>query len=438
MEQHPEGGAEGPRKGRRGCCVVVAVVAALVVIGGGIWLYFWLTAAPKAKPKKPVVPVVAMTSRIGDLPMYLTGLGNVTPLNTVTVHTRVDGEIQKVGYVEGQEVREGDLLVELDPRPFQVQLTQAQGQFQRDQASLKDARLDLARYEKAGAAASQQQRDTAAATVGQLEGAVVTDQGNIDSAKLNLVYCHITSPLAGRVGLRLVDPGNIVHQTDAGGVVVITQIEPMTVIFTLAEDDLPKVLKAEHGGIGLAVQAWNRDLTTYLATGSLTAIDNQINVTTGTVQMRAQFENKDHALPEANQFVNVKLLVATRRGAVLIPAAAVQQNPQGAAFVYVVNTVQSSDRPAEQKPDQKPVQTVEARPIKVGPTEADTTVVESGLAAGETVVTDGVDKLQPGTKVDVRLPGAASSANSAMSATSAWPATSGVEARSAAAPAHRK
>lgn len=418
-KQPPAVGAESPPQGRRGCCVVVAVVAVLALVGGAIWFYLWWTKPAKPKPPARPVPVVATQARIGDLPMYLTGLGNVTPLNTVTVHSRVDGEIQKVGYTEGQYVHQGDMVVELDPRPFQVQLTQAQGQLERDQASLKNAKLDLARFTAAGAAASQQQRDTAASTVGQFEGAVITDQGNIDSAKLNLVYCHITSPLDGRVGLRLVDPGNIVHQSDAGGVVVITQIEPMTVIFTLAEDDLPKVLKAENGGIGLAAQAYNRDLTTCLATGSLAAIDNQIDVTTGQVRLRAQFENKDHAL-FPNQFVNVKLLVATRRGVVLIPAAAVQQNPQGAAFVYVVTT----DSTSVQKAEQKPGQTVEARPIKVGPTAADSTVVEDGLTAGEWVVTDGVDKLQPGTKVDVRKPGAATSAVSASSAASASSARS--------------
>jgi multidrug efflux system membrane fusion protein len=285
-------------------------------------------------------------------------------------------------------VHEGDLLALIDPRPFEVQLTQAQGQLARDQASLNGAKLDLAKYEAAGQAASDQQRDDARATVKMYEGAIKADQGQIDSANLNLIYCHINSPITGVVGLRLVDQGNIVHASDAGGLVVIAQIEPITVIFSLPEDYLPQVLKTNKDG-KLATLAYNRDLSTYLATGSLLAIDNTVNVNNGMVKFRAIFENKDHSL-YPNQFVNVRLLVDTKKEAVLIPTAGVQRSPQ-TTFAYVV----------------KDDSTVEMRPIKIGPSEGETTLVEEGLSPGEVVVTDGVDKLQPGMKVSVRQAAAA-------------------------------
>lgn len=375
------------------------LLALVLLVGGGYAIYQYgprlvvLVSPGKTATSQPVrtTPVVAVPARQGDLPIYLNGLGNVTPLNTVTVHTRVDGELIKVAFVEGQTVQKDDLLAELDPRPFQVQLLQAKGQLAKDQAQLENARLDVKRYEAAGEAASQQQRDTAAATVRQLEGMVVSDQSQIDNANLQLVYCRITSPLTGRVGLRLVDAGNIVHQSDPGGLVVIAQIEPITVIFTLPEDALPQIQKAMAGGTPLVTEAYDRDLRTHLATGSLMAIDNQIDPATGTVRLRAVFENHDHSL-FPNQFVNARLLVDTKKAAVLIPSVAVQQSPQ-TTFVYVVDANE----------------TVEMRPIKVGPTEGSRTAVADGLAAGELVVTDGVDKLAPGMKVTVRTSSNASS-----------------------------
>jgi multidrug efflux system membrane fusion protein len=347
--------------------------------GGG----FLATSKPAASQPSRAIPVAASPARRGDLPLYLMGLGTVTAYYNVIVHTRVDGQLDKVLFTEGQMVREGDPLVEIDPRPFQVQLKQAQGQLARDQASLKNARLDLARYQEAGQAASQQQRDTAAAAVGQFEGAVLTDQGQIDSANLQLIYCHIASPITGKVGLRIVDPGNIVHAADPNGLVVVTQIEPIAVLFPIPQDNLPQVFKAMDGGKKLVVEAYDRNMKVRLATGTLFAVDNQVDLTNGTVRFKAVFENKDHSL-FPNQFVNARLLVSTKKNAILIPAAAVQQSPQG-MFVYVVGADE----------------TVEMRPIKLGPSGGEVNSVEEGLSPGEMVVTDGVDKLQSGTKVTV-------------------------------------
>jgi multidrug efflux system membrane fusion protein len=352
--------------------------------GGG----FLATTKPAATQPSRAIPVGAAPARRGDLPIYLTGLGTVTAYYNVIVHTRVDGQLEKVFFKEGQFVHEGDPLVEIDPRPFEVQLKQAQGQLIRDQASLKNARLDVVRYQEAGQAASQQQRDTAAAAVGQFEGAVLTDQGQIDSANLQLIYCHIASPVTGNVGLRIVDPGNIVHAADPNGLVVVAQIEPIAVLFPLPQDYLPQVFKAMDSGKTLVVEAYDRNLKTRLATGTLYAVDNQVNVSTGTVIFKAVFENKDHSL-FPNQFVNARLLVSTKKNVILIPAAAVQQSPQG-MFVYVV----------------KADDTVEMRPITLGPSGGEVNSVDKGLSPGELVVTDGVDKLQSGTAVRPNKAGA--------------------------------
>jgi multidrug efflux system membrane fusion protein len=335
------------------------------------------------------VPVVAAATRRGDMPVFLNGLGSVTALNTVTVRTRVDGQIVKVHFQEGQLVKEGDPLIEIDPRPFQVMLEQAEGQLAHDQALLANANIDLERYKVLFSqdAIPKQQLDTQVSTVNQYGATIKSDQAQIDNAKLQLVYAHITSPLTGRIGLRLVDGGNMVHAADVNGLAVITQLQPITVIFNIAEDSLPPVTKKMAAGQTLTVYAYDRDLKTRLASGTLLTIDNQIDQTTGTVKFKGIFENADLSL-FPNQFVNARLLLETKHGAVIVPTAAIQRSPQS-TFVYVV----------------KPDNSVEVRNIVQGITEGDEASVEQGLDAGEKVVIDGIDKLQQGTKVTVRMAG---------------------------------
>jgi len=347
-------------------------------------------AATRDAPGPPPVPVVAATATQGDLGVYLTGLGAVTPVYTVTIHARVDGQLMRVLYQEGQLVHEGDLLAEIDARPFQAQLLQARGQLARDEALLSEARLDLARYQGLWKKDSiaKQTLDQQAALVRQYEGTVQLDQGQIDAAATNVDYCRITSPISGRVGLRLVDPGNIVHAADTNGMLVITQIQPITVIFTIAEDDVPSVAQRLNAGEHLPVDAFDRAQQKKIATGSLLTIDNQIDPTTGTVKLRASFPNDDGAL-FPNQFVNARLLIDTKHDVTLVPDAAIQRSAQN-TFVYVV----------------KPDHTVTVRQVTLGPTEGGQTAIDTGLAAGDVVVLTGVDKLQEGSKVEVQTNGA--------------------------------
>ena len=331
-----------------------------------------------------VVPVVVATARRGDLPVYFNGLGNVTAYNTVTVRSRVDGQIDKVAFKEGQYVHEGYLLVQIDPRPYQVQLEQAQGQLAKDQAQRKDAQANLERFQllfKEGVI-PQQQLDTQAALVAQFDGAIISDQSQIDNAKLQLTYCRITSPISGRVGLRLIDPGNMVHASDVNGLVVITQLQPIAVLFSLPQDQLPQVNAKLRAGVQLTVEAFNRDNTEKIATGKLLTIDNQIDPSTGTYRLKSVFDNSDNGL-FPNQFVNVRLFVDTKHDLTIVPAPAIQRGPQG-TFVYTVG----SDN------------TAKIRQVTIALTTGNSIGLSSGLDTGDVVVIDGQDKLQDGSRVN--------------------------------------
>lgn len=367
------------------------VLLLLCLLGGGAYLLLAKLgdAQPPAhkrgsdSPDKPL-PVAVATARQSDVDVYLAGLGTVTPLNTVIVKSRVDGELNKIAFKEGQFVHAGELLAEIDPRPFQVQLTQVEGQMARDQALLKNAQLDRERYQTLFEQDSiaKQLLDTQEALVRQYEGAVKTDQGQIDNAKLQLIYTRITAPISGRVGLRQVDPGNIIHANDQSGLVVITQLQPITVVFTITEDNVRSVMKKLQAGEKLAVDAYDRENKVKLASGVLLTVDNQIDPTTGTVKLKAQFSNDDYSL-FPNQFVNVRMLVNIKKNATVINSAAIQRGAQG-TFVYVM----------------KPDQTVTVRQIKTGPAQGDAIAIDTGLAPGELVVVDGTDKLREGAKVE--------------------------------------
>lgn len=334
-------------------------------------------------------PIVGAKAHRGNIPVYFTGLGAVTPIYTVDVKSRVDGELMQIYFKEGDLVHKGDSLVEIDPRPYQVQLTQAQGQLLRDQALLENARIDLARYKTllTQNAVPEQQVVTQEALVKQDEGIVKSDQGAIDSANLNITYSHIKAPITGRLGLRLVDPGNIVHASDANPMMVITQVDPISVIFTIAEDQLPVVTQKFWAGQRLSVDAFDRTKNTKLATGVLTTLDNQIDQTTGTLKLRATFDNKNGKL-FPNQFVNVRLLVQLKQNVTLIPSATIQRNTQ-MTYVFLV------------KPDSK----VTVRPVAIGTSEGEETEVTSGLAPEDVIVMTGVDKLQEGSQVVVHFAG---------------------------------
>jgi membrane fusion protein, multidrug efflux system len=350
--------------------------------------------AQAATPHAVAVAVAPVQKQ--DVPVYLTGLGAVTAFYTANIKTRVDGQIMKVNFQEGQIVHEGDLLIEIDVRPYQAALEQAEATLFKDQASLRDAKLNLDRYTALipSGSIAQQQVDTQKATVDQLDGQVRTDQALVDTAKLNVVYCHITAPFNGRVGLRQVDPGNIVHATDTNPMLILTQLQPIAVIFTLPEDQLPSVAQHMRQGT-LEVDALSRDDQTKLAVGKLQTIDNEIDPTTGTAKLKAVFDNKENNL-WPNQFVNASLLLETRKNSTVVPTAAVLRGPQG-TFVYTVN----ADK------------TVEDKAVTVALTQGDTTVIASGVNPGDTVVTDGQDKLQRGSRIEFRnsAPASQGSAN---------------------------
>lgn len=387
-----------PPRDRRRIWIVAALLACLAAAAGIYYYYARTPAEPaadsgakgKGKGKggpnagRPV-PILAAPARTADIPVYLTGLGTVTPMASVTLRSRVDGQLLRVLFQEGQFVKAGQLLAEIDPRPFQVQLTQAEGQLAKDQAQLKNAQLDLERYRTLFTQDSiaKQQLDTQAALVRQFEGTIKADQGAVESARLQLSYSRVTAPIAGRIGLRQVDPGNIVRASDTNGLLVITQLQPVSVIFTIPEDAVSGVMRRLKSGEKLPVEGWDRADKTKLANGTLLTVDNQIDPATGTVKLRARFPNDDFAL-FPNQFVNARMLIDTLRGATVMPNAAVQRGNQG-TYVYVV----------------KPDNTVTVRPVKLGPAQGEVVAVESGITPGEQVVTDGADRLREGARVEV-------------------------------------
>jgi membrane fusion protein, multidrug efflux system len=369
----------------------LAAAVALAAVALAAWYWFGHGSADPAKaggkgdPASRPMPVVAAPVRKGNIDVSIDALGTVTPRNIVVVHTRVDGQLLSVAFREGQSVKAGDLLAQIDPRPFEVMLTQANGQMARDQAQLKNAQVDLERYQTllAQDSISRQQVDTQAALVRQFQGAVESDKGAIDNAQLQITYARIAAPISGRVGLRQVDPGNIVHAGDSNGLVTITQVQPVTVIYPVPEDNVPRIVKRMQGTEAVPVDAFDRSGKTRLATGRLLTLDNQIDTTTGTVKVKAEFPNTDNAL-FPNQFVNVRMVVETHQDATLVPTAAIQRGAPG-TFVFMV----------------KQDKTVAVTPVQVGAVSGETTEVTRGLAPGALVVVDGTDKLRDGSSVEL-------------------------------------
>jgi len=412
--QHTTGHTSGPVSGhaptppdrpkpkKRGLIWVVFLIIIVAVGAYAVWRAGQpgLVATPQAQAKGGgrgrgagfgPLPVVVAKATSKAVPLYLNGLGNVTAYYTVTVKTRVSGLLMKVDFKEGDLVKEGQVLAEIDPRPYQVILDQYEGTQAHDRALLDDAKLDLERYKTllAQDAIPKQQLDTQTALVGQYEGSIKQDQANIDSAKLNLLFTKVTAPISGVVGLRQVDPGNMVQTTDPNGIIIITQLQPITVLFTIPEDSLQQVMKKLRAGAHLPVDAFNRDNSVKLASGTLLTMDNQINNTTGTSQLKAVFENKDFTLfPQ--QFVNIRLLVDTLQNQIVVPTVAVQNGQQG-TFVYVI--------------DEKGI--AHLRPVQVLLSDQTGAAIKSGLEVGEQVAVDGADRLQDGSQVRIRQAGEA-------------------------------
>jgi multidrug efflux system membrane fusion protein len=397
---HPAGSPQKPRK--RGFIWALLLLLVAAVAAFAVWRASQpglVAVNPNAGGRRGAArgagglgptPVVVAKAKRAPVPVYLTGLGNVSAFYTVTVKSRVDGQLMSVGFKEGDFVKEGQVLAEIDPRPYQVQLEQAEGTLARDTALLANARIDLDRYKTllAQDAIPKQQLDTQVALVAQLEGTVKQDQATINNAKLQLIYAKVTAPISGKVGLRLVDPGNIVHASDSGGMLVITQLQPISALFTIPEDSLQPVLTKLNHGVHLTVEAWNRDNSAKIANGTLLTLDNQIDQTTGTSKLKDDFDTKDNAL-FPNQFVNVRLLVDTQQNQIVIPSVALQHGQQG-PFVFVVGD------------DSKVV----IAPIQPGIVLDDNTMsVLSGLEDGASVVVDGTDRLQNGSQVRIRKPG---------------------------------
>lgn len=373
------------------------ILALLLAAALGVWAFFhFRSPAPGgvAGGGNRPQPVSVAEVRIADMPIWISALGTAVPRNLVTVRSRVDGELIKLHFREGQMVTQGQALADLDPRPFQVQLTQASGQLAKDAALLKNARLDLERYKELWAKDSipKQQLDTQEALVGQYEGTVEADRGAVESARLQLAFAHIVAPASGRIGLRQVDPGNQIHAGDANGLAVIAQLQPITLVFSVPESYLPALNRRIAGGDPVAVEAWDREQKERLAVGRLLTTDNLVDTATGTIKMKAEFANEDSAL-FPNQFVNVRLLLGTRKDALIVPGAALQRGAKG-TFVYVVDGAG----------------TVASVPVALGPADGELLAVDGALAAGARVVTDGADKLRDGAKVEAVSPAARAAA----------------------------
>lgn len=401
---------ERPRKRLAYYIVIALMIAAMIAGAWWIWGRGEVAQPPGAEAQKTAAgkagkgggrrggpggfdptraqPVQAVAARRADLNIVQTALGTATALRTVIVKPRVDGQLQNVLFTEGQIVKQGDVLAQIDPVPFQVSLAQAEGTVARDAAQLNNARLDLERYRTLlqQDSIAKQQVDQQAALVRQLEGTIRVGQAQVDNAKLQLSYTRISAPVSGRLGLRQVDPGNMVRSSDANGIAVITQVDPMGVVFTIPQDTLPRVLARLNAGEKPAVEAWDREQKNLLAQGRLITTDNQIDVATGTVRLKAEFPNREGKL-FPNQFVNVRMVVDVRKDVLAVPAAAIQRGTQG-TIVYVV----------------KDDNTVSIRPVVMGPTEGQLTAIESGLEPGERVITDGVDRIREGARVEVVTP----------------------------------
>jgi membrane fusion protein, multidrug efflux system len=415
-------------RGRRaGRLIVGLIVLVGIVLGSYQLARMFRTTQPAATGRTPVAavqPVGAATVGHGDIRVVVNGLGTVTPIATVTVQTQISGQLMDVGFTEGQLVKKGDFLAQIDARPYELQQAQFEGQLARDQGVLAQARVDLERYKKLAEQNSiaLQQYEDQVYIVQQDEGTVKLDQAQIDQQKLNVLYCRIVSPVTGRVGLRLVDPGNYVQTSTSTGIAVVTQMQPITVIFPIPEDDLPEIMPQLTAGTPLQVTAYDRANVKLLATGLVTALDSQIDTTTGTVKVRAQFDNPDNAL-FPNQFVNAQLLVRTLKNVVTVPSAAIQRGAPG-TYVYLVNADS----------------TVSVRPISVGPTDGPMVHVKSGLTVGERVVVDGTDRLRDGARVTIpaasaQAPGAATPPAAAPPAASPGPPPAGAPAQPGQPPA---
>ncbi|MDR3421699.1 MAG: efflux RND transporter periplasmic adaptor subunit [Xanthobacteraceae bacterium] len=383
--------------GRTRIVVGLIVLVAAILVG---YLIFRSISAPSGarNPQSAAQSVGAATIGTGDIRVIVNALGTVTPIATITVQTQIDGQLLEVPFTEGQMVKKGDTLAQIDPRPYQLLQAQYEGQLAHDQGLLAQAQVDLARYQKLAEQNSiaRQQYEDQVYVVQQYQGTVKLDQAQVDQQKLNVIYCHIVSPVTGRIGLRLVDPGNYVQSSNNTGIAVVTQSQPITVIFPIPEDDLPDIVPSLNAGGTFQVTAYDRANVKLLAVGRVIALDSQIDTTTGTVKVRAQFDNADYAL-FPNQFVNAQLLVKMLTNVTTVPTAAIQRGAPG-AYVYVINANN----------------TVSVRPITLGPTDGPMAAVTSGLAPGERVVVDGLDRLRDGARV--MIPGGATAAPNAAGA----------------------